>query len=217
MTTVLFPAITEGSRHTHLLFVHSQICFQFSHFFILFRLVQLHWRFRLDIRKRFFIRGWMGPGTDSPGQWSWPQATRVQVLFGHCSHTHGLIFMWSCVEPEVGFDPQSMILVGLFQLRIFYNSWFHEFCWCSMWIITCIQLTALRAKREMAPSIKKAARKEEVTILEESTWNHVAKLCPHGLMLWIHSQKRKGKICLGLLRWVTTYQCEQKCHIWLKY
>ena len=31
-------------------------------------------RFRLDIRKRFSPRGWLGSGTGSPGQWSQHQA-----------------------------------------------------------------------------------------------------------------------------------------------
>ena len=33
-------------------------------------------KFRLDMRRRFFTRGWSVPGTGSPGKWSWHQACR---------------------------------------------------------------------------------------------------------------------------------------------
>ena len=60
--------------------------------------------YRLRIRKRFFTRGWSGPGIDFLGQWSQPQAARVQEAFGQCSQTLGLNFGWSCVETEVRCD-----------------------------------------------------------------------------------------------------------------
>ena len=44
-----------------------------------------------------------GHGISSPGQWSWPQAARVQV-FGKCSQINCLIFVWSYVEVRVGLD-----------------------------------------------------------------------------------------------------------------
>ena len=47
-----------------------------------------------------------GHGTGCPGQWSQPQAARVQGVFGQCSQAFGLNFGWSCVEPGAGLgDP----------------------------------------------------------------------------------------------------------------
>jgi len=38
-------------------------------------------RARLDIRKRFFTREWLGIGISSTGQWSMPRAARIQGVF----------------------------------------------------------------------------------------------------------------------------------------
>jgi len=37
---------------------------------------------QLGVRKRVYTREWLGPGTDSPGQWSHHQALGVQGVFG---------------------------------------------------------------------------------------------------------------------------------------
>ena len=39
---------------------------------------------RLGVRKRFFTRGWSGPGAGCPWQWAQPQVARVQEP-GQCS------------------------------------------------------------------------------------------------------------------------------------
>jgi len=41
-----------------------------------------------------------GHGTGCPGQWSWPEAARVQGALGQGSQTQGLNFGWFCVEAK---------------------------------------------------------------------------------------------------------------------
>lgn len=53
---------------------------------------------QVEVRNRFFTRGWWGPGTGCLGQWAKPRADRDQAVFGHRSQTQGLDFGWSCVE-----------------------------------------------------------------------------------------------------------------------
>lgn len=38
--------------------------------------------FKLDMRKSFFIKRWLGTRTDSPGKWSQHQACWIQEMFG---------------------------------------------------------------------------------------------------------------------------------------
>ena len=54
----------------------------------------------------------------SPGQSTWPRATRALGLFGHHFQTDGIIFVWSCVETGVGLDGHC----SLFQFGIFCDS-----------------------------------------------------------------------------------------------
>ena len=75
-------------------------------------------RVRQGVKKRYFIKGWSGPGAGSPGQWSHPKTAGVQGAFGQCSQTQDLIlgcYLWSQ-------DLNLMILVGPFQLVIFCDS-----------------------------------------------------------------------------------------------
>lgn len=76
------------------------------------------WPFRLSVRKWFFHRMWLGTGTDSPKQWSQPQAAGVQGMFGQCSQAQDLNTAWCCVEPEVRFNGPGEYL----QLEIFCDS-----------------------------------------------------------------------------------------------
>lgn len=39
-----------------------------------------------------------------PGQWSQPQAARLQAAFVQHSQTQGMDFGWCCVDPEVGLN-----------------------------------------------------------------------------------------------------------------
>ena len=92
-------------------------------------------RFRLGNKKRFFTRRWSC--TCSSGQWSWPQAARVQEAFGQCSQIYGLIFEWSCVEPGVGLnDPYRSLPV----LNIL---WFYDIGGITCWATYLIQIPAL--------------------------------------------------------------------------
>lgn len=45
------------------------------------------WKVRLDFRKRFFTRGWLGTGIGCPHQWSQSQAVRVQAVLEQHSQT----------------------------------------------------------------------------------------------------------------------------------
>jgi len=63
-------------------------------------------------------KGWSGPETGCPGQWSRPQVPRVQEAFGQHSQNYGLIFGWSCVELEL----DSVTTAPPFQIEIFYDS-----------------------------------------------------------------------------------------------
>ena len=60
-----------------------------------------------------------GHGTACPGQRAWPWAAGAQGTFGQCSHTHriwilcGAVWIW---------ELDSVILVGLFQIVIIYDS-----------------------------------------------------------------------------------------------
>jgi len=56
-------------------------------------------RVRLEVRKRFYTRGW-----------SRPQAARIQAAFGQHSQTECLNFGWSCMEPGAGLEgsPESL-------------------------------------------------------------------------------------------------------------
>jgi len=56
---------------------------------------------RWGVTNRFFTRGWSGPGTGSPGQWSQPHVVGVQEVSEQFSQTYTLIFGWSCVHPGV--------------------------------------------------------------------------------------------------------------------
>jgi len=70
----------------------------------------------ISIRKIFFTMGLLGPGTGSPGQWSWPQAAGVQGAFEQCSQKYSLIWggpAWS---------QDSTVLAGPFQLEILYDA-----------------------------------------------------------------------------------------------
>lgn len=70
--------------------------------------------FSLDIRKSLFVRGW--PGTGHQGSDHSPELTGVQEVSGQWSY--GLIFDGLERSQEL----YSMIHVGSFQLRIFYDS-----------------------------------------------------------------------------------------------
>jgi len=59
-----------------------------------------------------------GHGAGCPGQWSRPQAARVQAAFRQCSQKYGLIFGWSCVEPGVEADDPY----GSLPIRVTYDS-----------------------------------------------------------------------------------------------
>jgi len=63
-------------------------------------------RVRLGVRKSFFTRGWSGPLTGCPGQWS------------------AQSFGWFCVKPGAG-------LMSPFQLGMFYDSMCHTQTYCT--------------------------------------------------------------------------------------
>lgn len=67
-------------------------------------------RIRLGIRKRLFIKGWLGNVTGSPEMWSQPQAAGARDGLPE--------FGWSHVETGVGHDHHC----ASFQLRMFYGS-----------------------------------------------------------------------------------------------
>lgn len=85
-------------------------------------------RVRLHIRKRFFTRGWLGPGTGFPGQWSWHWAAGIQDESGQCTQKQGLNFGGTLCSHEV----DSVILISSFQFGIFYDS---KPCWGSTFIL----------------------------------------------------------------------------------
>jgi len=47
---------------------------------------------------------WLGPGTDWPRQWAWPQTVQIQGAFEHHSQTQCLEFGRSCAETGVKLD-----------------------------------------------------------------------------------------------------------------
>lgn len=70
---------------------------------------------RLGVRKRLFTRG-SGHGTGCPGKWAQPQVFRQHLDSALRNR------VWILGGPVLSQDYNSMILVGLFQIRIFYNS-----------------------------------------------------------------------------------------------
>lgn len=73
---------------------------------------------KVNIRIRFLARWWLGTGTGSPWSGHSTKPYTAQEEFGQPSQARG--DSWGClVEAQ---ELVSMILVGLFQLRIFYNS-----------------------------------------------------------------------------------------------
>lgn len=58
-------------------------------------------KFRLAIRKRYFIQRMVGTGTGSPGKWSLLQAW-VQKMFGQCSQVHGVTLGDGAVQDQDG-------------------------------------------------------------------------------------------------------------------
>lgn len=95
--------------------------------------------FSLDIRKSLFVRGW--PGTGHQGSDHSPELTGVQEVSGQWSY--GLIFDGLERSQEL----YSMIHMGSFQLRIFYDS------------MTKHYKTLLNSQRE---AWKKGQRKSEL-------------------------------------------------------
>lgn len=67
---------------------------------------------------------YMEHGNDSPGNWSQHQADRVQEASGQHSHSYGLCFEWSSVEPRVRLDdPHGSLLT-------WDSLWFCELKFC---------------------------------------------------------------------------------------
>uniref|UniRef100_G1NFM5 protein kinase C n=1 Tax=Meleagris gallopavo TaxID=9103 RepID=G1NFM5_MELGA len=74
--------------------------------------------FRLATRERFFTRRWAGIGTGSPGWWAWPQSCGSTRTLCTTLSSMGSFLAGSVCSQEL----DSMILMGPFQLRTFYDS-----------------------------------------------------------------------------------------------
>ena len=100
---------------------------------------------RLGVRKRFFTRGWLGSGTGSAVQWSWPQAVGAQGAFGqHFRHR-----MWMLVGPLWSQELDLVILVCAFQFWIFYGS-FLRLNKCIFWS-DCITTVRIYGSKSVNP------------------------------------------------------------------